>query len=707
MAEKKLKKVKINHLYDYRFINMFSEDNDGKQALIQVKQADKAENKYFADLWLLRDHKLTKLAERRELGNYFWDFENRVLFTDYQTKEDKELQESGASVFYRWDLQGGLPQRAFSIPFAVIGLTALDAERFLVAGNFNRRQPKDLYLEKVSERKKFYAAQKERNFMTEYRCLPFYMNGAGDVDGDYKRLFIYNQKTEKLLPLTSDDLNVEGFELNNDKDVVLFWTSEREECCSFQNKLWRLPLNKNLKKSPKAELLFAPTGIHQFLSAKELNNEIYVVSSVEGDYGLNQSMIMHKLVAGKLVDCIKEQFSIGVSVGSDIIGGGRQIRWQKRAGEPIMRFLRTERYHSSICSFDGSEVKVEYTTSDGAMTGFVMLDDQTYVVATRQAQLSEIYLLGKDLEQVTHFNDAALKGCYVARPELVQFKYQPLRTEYNPYGLKSEINVSEPKYRSPYQQDDLIDGFVLLPQNFDPEKKYPAILDIHGGPRTVYGDVFFHEMQVWVNMGYVVMFCNPRGGDGRGDDFADIRGKYGHEDYQDIMDFVDVVLEKYPNIDRDRLGVTGGSYGGFMTNWIVGHTDRFACAATQRSISNWISFYGVSDIGYYFGLDQNYCDTESEEGWQKLWLHSPLRYVNSVKTPLLFIHSDQDYRCPLEQALQFYSAIKHRGVDSKICIYHGENHDLSRSGKPHGRISRLEEITGWFEKYLTVTKKVK
>lgn len=122
----------------------------------------------------------------------------------------------------------------------------------------------------------------------------------------------------------------------------------------------------------------------------------------------------------------------------------------------------------------------------------------------------------------------------------------------------------------------------IVAKNYDETKKYPAILDIHGGPKTVYGKVFYHEMQVWASKGYFVFFCNIHGSDGRGNEFMDIRGKYGTIDYDELMQFTDKVLETYPQIDASKVGVTGGSYGGFMTNWIIGHTDRFACAASQE-----------------------------------------------------------------------------------------------------------------------------
>ena len=245
-----------------------------------------------------------------------------------------------------------------------------------------------------------------------------------------------------------------------------------------------------------------------------------------------------------------------------------------------------------------------------------------------------------------------------------------------------------------------VDGWVLLPENYDTNKTYPLILDIHGGPKTVYGEVYYHEMQVWVNKGYVVVYCNPRGSDGKGNDFSDIRGQYGTIDYEDIMDFVDKVIEDY-SIDTKNMGVTGGSYGGFMTNWIIGHTDRFKCAATQRSISNWLSFYGTSDIGYYFALDQGGTQFKTDKDYEKLWFHSPLKYISSMKTPTLIIHSSKDYRCPVEQGYQLLTALKHKKVDSKMVLFHNETHELSRSGKPKARMLRLNEITSWMDKYLT------
>ena len=162
-----------------------------------------------------------------------------------------------------------------------------------------------------------------------------------------------------------------------------------------------------------------------------------------------------------------------------------------------------------------------------------------------------------------------------------------------------------------------------------------------------------------------------------------------------VMDFTDAVLAKYPQIDPRRLCETGGSYGGFMTNWIIGHTGRFCCAAAQRSIANWLGFYGMSDIGFYFAADQTAGDIYDSP--EKLWAQSPLKYAANVTTPTLFIHSDEDYRCPMAEGLQMYASLVDRGVEARLCLFHGETHELSRSGKPKHRQRRLKEITDWFE----------
>ena len=243
-----------------------------------------------------------------------------------------------------------------------------------------------------------------------------------------------------------------------------------------------------------------------------------------------------------------------------------------------------------------------------------------------------------------------------------------------------------------------IDGFVMKPVGYEPGKRYPGILHIHGGPKMVFGPGFHHEMQLWAASGFFVCYCNPRGSCGKGNAFADLQGKYGEVDFRDLMEFTDEVLRRYPEIDADRMGVAGGSYGGFMTNWVIGHTDRFRCAVSQRSIANYVGDYLLSDIGYYYVPDQQ-LGTIWEHP-ERLWKASPLTYADRVKTPTLFIHADKDYRCTLANGLEMFAALKLHGVESKLCMFYGENHGLSREEKPSNRISRLSEILHWMEEHL-------
>lgn len=225
------------------------------------------------------------------------------------------------------------------------------------------------------------------------------------------------------------------------------------------------------------------------------------------------------------------------------------------------------------------------------------------------------------------------------------------------------------------------------------KKSHPAILYIHGGPQVCFGETFFHEMQVYAAHGYGVMMFNPRGGHGYGQDFvASILGAYGRNDYEDLMLGVDYVTSKYPEI-KD-LYVTGGSYGGFMTNWIVGMNQRFKKAVTQRSISNWISFYGTSDIGPFFVENQLLCDLSHID---LLWEMSPLKNIENVKTPTLILHGEEDLRCPLEQAQQFYVGLKKHNVETKLITFPKSNHGLSRTGIPYLRMERIQAILDWFK----------
>lgn len=244
-----------------------------------------------------------------------------------------------------------------------------------------------------------------------------------------------------------------------------------------------------------------------------------------------------------------------------------------------------------------------------------------------------------------------------------------------------------------------IHGWIMKPVGFQEGRRYPAVLQIHGGPHTAWGYSFSLEMQLMAAMGYAVIFVNPRGSTGYGQAFAyGCVDDYGGADYQDLMAAVDHAVS-LGFIDDKRLAVTGGSYGGFMTNWIVTRTNRFKAAITHRSISNWISFWGVSDIGPNF-LDAEFGADSLWGGFDDMWERSPLKHAQHIETPMLICHSEHDLRCPMEQAEQLYLALKWLGKPAELLRHPRSNHDLTRTGPPALRVDRFRHIARFLNKYV-------
>jgi dipeptidyl aminopeptidase/acylaminoacyl peptidase len=243
-----------------------------------------------------------------------------------------------------------------------------------------------------------------------------------------------------------------------------------------------------------------------------------------------------------------------------------------------------------------------------------------------------------------------------------------------------------------------IQAWIQKPPNFDPSKKYPFILEIHGGPHAAYGFTFTHEFQWMAAKGYVVLYTNPRGSTSYGQEFGNIiQYNYPGDDYKDLMSGVDEVVKR-GYIDTKKMGVTGGSGGGVLTNWTVGHTTRFAAAVSQRSIADWAGFWYTADFWLYLPTWFRAAPWEDPEDFTK---RSPLTYVKNVTTPMMFIEGEADYRTPpADGGEMMFRALKYRKIPAAMIRFPNESHDLSRSGAPWHRIERLQHILNWFDKYL-------
>jgi dipeptidyl aminopeptidase/acylaminoacyl peptidase len=250
-----------------------------------------------------------------------------------------------------------------------------------------------------------------------------------------------------------------------------------------------------------------------------------------------------------------------------------------------------------------------------------------------------------------------------------------------------------------------VDAWLVRPPGFDEGRKYPVLLTIHGGPFTQYDTGFFDEFQVYAGAGYCVLYSNPRGGSGHSEGWGRaIRGPggdagpgWGTVDYEDLMGVIDTALKRFPFLDQDRLGVLGGSYGGFMTSWIVGHTKRFKAALSERAVNQLVSAFGSSDIFWIFQRQFGGPMWEHVDEWLSM---SPSAYAREIETPLLIVHSESDLRCNVEQGEHLFTMLRLLGKEVEMLRFPAESHELSRSGSPVHRVQRFEAILEWFGRYL-------
>jgi len=345
-------------------------------------------------------------------------------------------------------------------------------------------------------------------------------------------------------------------------------------------------------------------------------------------------------------------------------------------------------------SFDGSELffqvvelgnvvlkkvsidsgKVENVIAEEGIVGDFSFDKTTTKVAycsasleyTRNIKIKDIN--HKTIHRLTSVNQQLLKKVHLGEVETVWIKG--------------------------YDKNDL-QGWIVKPNNFDPQRQYPAILWVHGGPVSMFAHQFSHEYQFFADKGYISFYTNPRGSTGYGEEHLKaLWNNWGGKDYQDILAWTDYV-SSLPYVDEHNLGVTGSSYGGYMTSWIIGHTNRFKAAIACAIYNNLISGWGSSD--YNWGTQVEYANKPPWEDFENLWSQSPMKYIGNAQTPTMVIHSEQDMRCSLEQSEQIFVALQYLGIDSEFIVYPDEPHGITRTDR---KIDKLNHMLRWFDKYL-------
>lgn len=386
------------------------------------------------------------------------------------------------------------------------------------------------------------------------------------------------------------------------------------------------------------------------------DDTVYLLAQEVGESGTDfmaRTTSLYRVDAGAAVRLTDASLDLG-DVGSYLTVDGDRILAQERVAG---------RRH--LVSIDGIGTSTRVSTGDVEVYGQCVAGARTVVTYTTPETAGEVgVIVGSTITPLTDFS-AGLQGASVRLPR--------------------ELTVTG-------RDGDSVHGWVMLPDGPGP---HPTLLMIHGGPFSAYTVSVFDEPQVYADAGYAVVFCNPRGSAGYGEAFGRaVMRRMGTIDSDDVLDFLDGAFEAFPSLNRDRLGILGGSYGGYLTAWIIAHDSRFAAAVVERGYLDPESFVGASDIGWFFPQEYNGTDLEA------IRAQSPQAVAGQVRTPTLVIHSEDDLRCPIDQAEKYFATLRLNGVDTEMLIFPGENHELSRSGRPRHRVERFDAIVEWFGRHL-------
>jgi dipeptidyl aminopeptidase/acylaminoacyl peptidase len=499
------------------------------------------------------------------------------------------------------------------------------------------------------------------------RTLAYKRDGVGYLDGRQSHLFVVEADGGEPRPLTAGGWSVEGFD----------WAPDGRSLAAIGD----AEPDADLRRSRRLYVIDAETGVRRSIAEGLLISSpawsprgdlVAFIAPIDMEAG-RLDRVWVAPVAGGSPRCLTADLdrSVGDSVLSDMRSGhGTRLVWSED-GERVF-FVASGPGEAELCSvgLDGG-VAVEVPSERRVVYDFDVAGGHVAVCATDPANPGDVFLREAEGERRLTDANAWLRGRALAAPERHVFTAAD--------GLALE-------------------GWLLRPPDLDPGRRHPLALQVHGGPHGQYGWAFFHEFQVLAGMGILVLGVNPRGSDGYGERFrrAVVRD-WGGRDYEDLLAALDQVIARTGIVDEARLGIAGGSYGGFMTNWAIGHTDRFAAAVSMRSISNLVSEFAQHDLVLWGELEMG------PRPWpdpSELWHRSPIRLVNEMRTPLLLLHSEMDLRCAISQAEELFGALRLLGRPVEMVRFPGESHDLSRSGRPDRRIERLRRVAGWFQRYL-------
>ena len=651
-----MKPFRINDLTHFKGVGNAVVSPNGEQVVYVVTEVLEKENGYRSTLWLKHGE------EHRQLSNG-----QTPTTRDQQPKWSPDgtqiaflSNRSGSQQIWMMASHGGEAKKVseFSKGVQFFHWSHDGSTLFLSAK------------EETPEQKK----PREGSGFTHVTRLHYKMNGVGYYDRYWSQLWSLELNTGKMDRLTAGEFHCSEPTPSPDGQWLAFYSNRTGVEQDTMNDLWLLSLlDGTMMNLTEQKVSFS--GISWL---KDSSGLVYAGHHKGQIPGADAEVWQVNLKGQHQLLTPGFPYMIGTAAGSDVrMDSGSSGPKVATCGKYVL-FTATNGGNSYLyqLTLATGVIQVLYGEGDMAVFSFheakgVCVLNKTTPETTADLWMADLKT-GESFHQVTAINDGLFTDRWVAKAEVIHFTH--------PDGT-------------------VLEGWLMKPFAYEEGQRYPLVMEIHGGPHTAYGNSFFHEFQVLAGMGYGVFYGNPRGSIGYGEAFAQaIIGDWCGIDADDLL-FMAQEVSRLPWVDETKMGVTGGSQGGYFTNWLVGHTDMFKAAVTQRSMSNMLSKYGTADNGWTHDK-RGMGGADIWDSENLLMERSPIRYAPYVKTPLLFIHSDQDHRCPLEQAEQFYVALKRLGVETEMVIFKGENHELSRSGKPANRLTRLDFIMGWFSKYL-------
>ncbi|MBN2046965.1 MAG: S9 family peptidase [Anaerolineaceae bacterium] len=669
MSEQQKRRMTAEDLYQFKTINTPRISPDGKAVVYGLQWVEQESEKKYSNLWIAftdgRPAKQFTFGKHADSSPEWSPDGKSIAFLS--NRENAELPPQ----LYVIPFGGGEARKVTDLKGSIRGFSwSPDGSKFLCT--FAKSDPE--VLERMGDEKKKKLGVVSRH----YTRTRFKYDGIGYLPKEMPHLWVVDAESGEAVQLTDHEVYTENGAVWAPDGKTIAFTSNRSEQPDFHPykvSLYTIPAaGGEMREIPtevggKGSLSFSPDGkTLAYIGAvhgKETwhNDEVWVVP-VDG------SQMPRNLTAD--YDETVAAYTLNDTSAAELMAP----IWSKD-GQTL--YFQTDRHGSTrLMGIPAAGGEMFEVIGAGGVVSSQTLSEDNDALAYMYGKidrLMEVYardMKTGETKQITFHNDELIDELDLGRTEEVWFK-----------GSNG---------------NDL-QGWILTPPGFDPEKQYPSILEIHGGPQAQYGYHFMHEFYYLAAQGYVVYYTNPRGGTGYGEEHTRaIYSDWGNVDYKDLMCWTDYV-EKLPYIDQRRMGVTGGSYGGYMTVWIIGHTHRFKAAVTQRCVSNLLSMWGSSDMNWatemLVGLEG-----ASFENLEEYWRQSPIAYIGNAKTPTLVIHSEMDLRCPIEQGEQVFVALKKLGIDSEMVRFPDEPHGLSRNGRTDRRVVRLNHISGWFNRYL-------